>query len=50
VAGLFTGAGEGGIALDGVGIQLGKPADAGNDLLTIRVPIHHVHDNYLGFV
>ena len=47
-ASLFTGTGEFCIALGCVGTELGDPADAGDDLLTIRVPIHHVHDNDFG--
>ena len=50
MASLLTGTGEFCIALGCVGTELGDPADAGDDLLTIRVPIHHVHDNDLWFV
>jgi hypothetical protein len=47
VTGLLTGAAQGDIALDGIGVELAKAADPGDELLTVVVPVVHMHDNLL---
>ena len=47
VTGLLTGAAQGDIALDGIGVELAKAADPGDELLTVVVPVVHMHDTLL---
>src|SRR3981189_280451 len=47
VTGLLAGAAQGDIALDRIGVELAKAADPGDELLTVVVPVVHMHDNLL---
>src|SRR5580704_15601702 len=47
VTGLLTGAAQGDIALDGIGVEFAKAADPGDELLTVVVPVVHMHNNLL---
>src|SRR2546430_16054408 len=44
VTGLLTGAAQGDIDLSGIGVELAKAADPGEQLLTVVVPVVHMHD------